>query len=164
MKKQCMVVLVDNNAGVLARISSLFVQRGFNIDSLTVSSTDDPKISRITVTTTGDARTFSQIMKQTAKLTEVAANSLDSIVSESNAPRIDYIKFDVEGAEKEALEGCYKTIERFAPSLLISLYHRSEDIFALPLQLIEKFPDYKFYLRKFKYVPAWDLNLYAVKK
>ena len=70
MKKQCMVVLVDNNAGVLARISSLFVQRGFNIDSLTVSSTDDPKISRITVTTTGDARTFSQIMKQTAKLTE----------------------------------------------------------------------------------------------
>ena len=101
---------------------------------------------------------------KTAKLTEVAANSLDSIVSESNAPRIDYIKFDVEGAEKEALEGCYKTIERFAPSLLISLYHRSEDIFALPLQLIEKFPDYKFYLRKFKYVPAWDLNLYAVKK
>ena len=70
MDRQCMVLLVENNAGVLARVSSLFMQRGFNIDSLTVSSTDDPNISRITVTTTGDERTFSQIIKQTSKLTE----------------------------------------------------------------------------------------------
>lgn len=100
---------------------------------------------------------------KTAKLTEVMANSLDNIVSERGADRIDYIKFDVEGAEKEALEGCYETIERFSPSLLISVYHRSEDLFALPLQLAERFPDYKLYLRKFRYIPAWDLNLYAVK-
>ena len=46
MKKQCMVLLVENNAGVLARVSSLFMQRGFNIDSLTVSSTENPRISR----------------------------------------------------------------------------------------------------------------------
>lgn len=70
MKKQCMVLLVQNNAGVLARVSSLFMQRGFNIDSLTVSSTDNPQISRITVMTTGDSQTFSQIMKQTGKLVE----------------------------------------------------------------------------------------------
>ena len=70
MKKQCMVLLVQNNAGVLARVSSLFMQRGFNIDSLTVSSTDNPQISRITVMTTGDRQTFSQIMKQTGKLVE----------------------------------------------------------------------------------------------
>ncbi len=101
---------------------------------------------------------------KTAKFTEAAADSLDNIVAESDAPRIDYVKFDVEGAEKEALEGCYKTIERFSPALLISVYHRSEDIFALPLQLAERFPDYKLYLRKFRYIPAWDLNLYCVKK
>ena len=65
MKKQCMVILVENNAGVLARVSSLFMQRGFNIDSLTVSSTENPKISRITVMTTGDQKKFSQILKQT---------------------------------------------------------------------------------------------------
>jgi len=65
-----MVLLVQNNAGVLARITSLFMQRGFNIDSLTVSSTDCPNVSRITVMTTGDSRTFSQIMKQTDKLVE----------------------------------------------------------------------------------------------
>jgi len=70
MKKQCMVILVENNAGVLARVSSLFMQRGFNIDSLTVSSTENPKISRITVMTTGDQKTFSQILKQTGKLVE----------------------------------------------------------------------------------------------
>ena len=70
MKKQCMVLLVENNAGVLARISSLFMQRGFNIDSLTVSSTENAKISRITIMTTGDKKSFSQIMKQTAKLVE----------------------------------------------------------------------------------------------
>ncbi len=70
MKKQCMVILVENNAGVLARVSSLFMQRGFNIDSLTVSSTENPRISRITVMTTGDQKNFSQILKQTGKLVE----------------------------------------------------------------------------------------------
>lgn len=70
MKKQCMVILVENNSGVLARVSSLFMQRGFNIDSLTVSSTENPKVSRITVMTTGDQKNFSQIIKQTAKLVE----------------------------------------------------------------------------------------------
>ena len=70
MKKQCMVILVENNAGVLARVSSLFMQRGFNIDSLTVSSTENPRISRITVMSTGDQKIFSQILKQTGKLVE----------------------------------------------------------------------------------------------
>ena len=70
MKKQCMVLLVENNAGVLARISSLFVQRGFNIDSLTVSPTEIESLSRITIETTGDLKTINQIIKQTAKLNE----------------------------------------------------------------------------------------------
>ncbi len=70
MKKQCMVLLVENNAGVLARISSLFVQRGFNIDSLTVSPTEVESLSRITIETTGDTKTINQIIKQTAKLYE----------------------------------------------------------------------------------------------
>jgi FkbM family methyltransferase len=99
---------------------------------------------------------------KTAKFTEVSANALDSVIP--NDERIDYIKFDVEGAEKEALRGCYETIERHSPALLVSVYHRSEDLFALPLQIAESFPKYKLYLRKFRYIPAWDVNLYAVKK
>ncbi len=70
MKQRCMVLLVENNAGVLARVSSLFVQRGFNIDSLTVSPTENEKISRLTIMTTGDEKTFNQIIKQTGKLIE----------------------------------------------------------------------------------------------
>jgi len=65
-----MVLFVENNAGVLARIASLFMQRGFNIDSITSSPTENEKISRITIMTRGDERTFSQIMKQTGKLVE----------------------------------------------------------------------------------------------
>ena len=70
MKKQCMVVFVENNAGVLARVASLFVQRGFNIDSLTVSPTENEAISRITIMTRGDERFFSQIMKRSAIIME----------------------------------------------------------------------------------------------
>ena len=70
MKKRCMVLLVDNNAGVLTRVSSLFVQRGFNIDSLAVSPTENERLSRLTIMTTGDEKTFNQIIKQTGKLIE----------------------------------------------------------------------------------------------
>ena len=70
MDKHYLSVLVANHAGVLARISSLFCQRGFNIDSLTVSATDNPEISRITIVTTGDEASFRQVRKQTEKLIE----------------------------------------------------------------------------------------------
>ena len=73
MDKHYLSVLVANHAGVLARISSLFCQRGFNIDSLTVSATDNPEISRITIVTTGDEASFRQLRKQTEKLIETKA-------------------------------------------------------------------------------------------
>ena len=93
------------------------------------------------------------------KTVEVTGVSIDSLVGE----RIDYIKYDVEGSEREALEGSKKTIERDRPALLVSAYHRSADIFELPLLIHETAPDYKLYLRRYAYVPAWDLNLLAVK-
>lgn len=78
---------------------------------------------------------------------------------------VDYIKYDVEGAEREAILGSVNTICRSHPTLLVSLYHRNEDIFSLPLLLHELFPTYKgFYLRRFGGVPAWDLNLYMTKE
>lgn len=101
---------------------------------------------------------------RTAKITEVDADSLDSRVEELSLQRLDYIKYDVEGSEHEAILGSAEAIRRFSPALLISVYHRSEDIFALPLLIAEKFPGYDLYLRKFRYIPAWDLNLYAIPK
>ena len=69
-KKHYLILLVENNAGVLTRISSLFCQRGFNIDTLTVASTDDPRISRITVSCYGDEAMYNQLISQTEKLIE----------------------------------------------------------------------------------------------
>ena len=96
-----------------------------------------------------------------ARTVEVDACSLDEVL---NGARVEYIKYDVEGAEREALCGSHKTIERYHPALLVSLYHRSEDIFELPLLLHEKYPEYKFYMRRREYIPAWDTVLLAVKE
>lgn len=91
-----------------------------------------------------------------AKSVDVAARSLDSVL---DGRAVDYIKYDVEGCEREALMGSRKAILTHKPRLLVSAYHRSEDIFALPLQVKEMRPDYNLYIRRFPYVPAWDLNL-----
>ena len=104
MKKQCMVLLVENNAGVLARVSSLFMQRGFNIDSLTVSSTENPRISRITIMTTGDQKTFNQIMKQTEKLVEAkmifAVEPSFSLIQELLLVKVSTENVDIEELRK----------------------------------------------------------------
>lgn len=92
------------------------------------------------------------------KVVQVFARKLDRVISE----RVDYIKYDVEGSEKEAILGSVDTIKEYSPALLVSVYHRSEDIFALPLLIKELAPDYRLYLRRYRYLPAWDLNLICV--
>ena len=67
-QRRVISLLVDNQSGVLARVSSLFCRRGFNIDSLTVSATNDPAGSRITVTLHGDDAAISQLILQTERL------------------------------------------------------------------------------------------------
>jgi acetolactate synthase I/III small subunit len=64
-------VLVENKAGVLARIANLFSARGYNIDSLAVGETEDPTISRMTIIVRGDERILEQIEKQLNKLIDV---------------------------------------------------------------------------------------------
>ena len=94
------------------------------------------------------------------KVTEVEVDSLDSLCADIIP---DYVKYDVEGSEREALMGSKELIKAHAPKLLVSVYHRSEDLFALPALVKKLNPDYKLYLRKLRYIPAWDLNLYALK-
>ena len=64
-------VLVENKAGVLARIANLFSARGYNIDSLAVGETEDQSISRMTIIARGDERIVEQIEKQLNKLVDV---------------------------------------------------------------------------------------------
>ena len=100
------------------------------------------------------------------KTVQVEVNSVDNIIKDlanEQFNKIDYVKYDVEGSEKEALIGSTETIQRFLPSLLVSVYHRSEDIFELPIMLHKISAEYSLYLRKNRYIPAWDLNLFAIK-
>ncbi len=73
MQNQQIIVslLVNNHSGVLTRVSSLFSRRAFNIDSLTVGETEDPKLSRMTIVSWGDEYMKDQIVKQLQKLQDV---------------------------------------------------------------------------------------------
>lgn len=97
---------------------------------------------------------------RSARVRTVRALPPDRVVGDE---RIDFIKYDVEGSEREAILGSARTIRRNLPTLLVSVYHRSEDLFALPLLVRDQFPEYRnFFLRRFGGFPAWDLNFYAV--
>lgn len=71
MSRVVLSILVENTAGVLSRVSGLFSRRGYNIDSLTVGVTEDPKYSRMTVVASGDDEILEQIQKQVGKLVDV---------------------------------------------------------------------------------------------
>lgn len=125
MKQRCMVLLVENNAGVLARVSSLFMQRGFNIDSLTVSPTENEKISRLTIMTTGDEKTYNQIIKQTGKLIETklifSVEPSFSLIREILLIKFDGKNTDV--AELERLVDIYgaRVVDRTSGCIVIEL-------------------------------------------
>lgn len=89
----------------------------------------------------------------------INAESVDSILSGNP---VTYIKMDVEGQELRAIEGGKSTILKYKPKMLISAYHRAEDLFSLPLKVMEIRDDYKIYMRHYPYIPAWDTNYYFV--
>ncbi|WP_100642733.1 acetolactate synthase small subunit [Alteromonas facilis] len=69
--KRIISVLMENAPGALSRIVGVFSQRGYNVDSLCVAPTDDPSLSRLTITTHGDDKVIEQITKQVNKLIDV---------------------------------------------------------------------------------------------
>ena len=103
MEKYILSVTVQNNAGVLARVSSLFGRRGYNIDSLTVSATTDPKISRMSIIVQGDEPILEQINKQLLKLEEV--QRVDHLQEdESCCSELVFVKVKAEsGSERDAI-------------------------------------------------------------
>ena len=101
-------------------------------------------------------------MKKKIKKQQVTVVSVDAVLGNEHA---DYMKFDVEGVEKEALEGAAGHLvpdgNGTLPKLPVAAYHHDEDLFALPLLLWKLQPEYKIYLRKHPYVPAWEINIFA---
>lgn len=88
----------------------------------------------------------------------IAAVSLDQILPKST---VDFIKFDVEGAEISALNGAEELIKRSRPVLVLSIYHRPHDLWEIPELLAKYCHNYKFYLRQ-HYHNSFDSVFYAI--
>ena len=85
-----------------------------------------------------------------------------SITVDSLGENFSYIKMDIEGEEAAAITGAKQTILNNKPKMLISAYHRTEDLIKIPQTVLSIRNDYKIYLRHFKYLPAWDTNFYFI--
>jgi len=98
-------LLMENEVGALSRVIGLFSQRGFNIETLTVAPTEDPTLSRLTLTTEGDDRVIEQVTKQLNKLIDVV--KLTDLTEGAHIEReLMLIKLRATGAQREEIKRC----------------------------------------------------------
>jgi acetolactate synthase-1/3 small subunit len=98
-------VLLENAPGALSRVVGLFSQRGYNIETLTVAPTEDPTLSRLTLTTIGDDKIIEQITKHLNKLVDVV--KLVDLTEGSHIEReIMLIKVRASGAQRAEIKRC----------------------------------------------------------
>ncbi|MFD0867583.1 Acetolactate synthase small subunit [Chlamydia abortus] len=108
MNKHTVSILVNDLPGVLQRVAGLFGRRGFNIESITVGTSEEPGLSRMIVVTTGDERTLEQIRQQLLKLIdvlEVRLLSAKPMVSRELA----LLKVNVQPADRPEILGVVET-------------------------------------------------------
>ena len=102
-------ILMENEPGALSRVVGLFSQRGYNIETLTVAPTEDPTLSRLTMTTTGDEKEIEQITKNLNKLIEVV-----KLVDLTEGPHIEreimLMKIKATGAQRAEVK---RTVDIF---------------------------------------------------
>lgn len=114
-KKRWICLFVENDIGVLARISGLFSGKSYNLDSLTVGVTEDETVSRMTIGLTSDDRTFEQVKKQLNRCVEVI-KVVDLTDTAVHIKELLFIKInDCEAAEQNAL---YQISERFGARVI----------------------------------------------
>lgn len=99
-EKLVLSVLVDNESGVLQRIASLFSRRSYNIESLTVSETEDPAFSRMTIETRTEPENFRQIKRQLLKL-EIVKKVAELTEENSVSAELLLVKVSAKGIEKK---------------------------------------------------------------
>jgi len=95
-------ILLQNESGALSRVAGLFSSRGYNIESLSVSATDDPTLSRLTLVTQGSDQVVQQIVTQLHKLIDVVA--ADDMTGEDHLEReLALLKLRVKTAQRDAI-------------------------------------------------------------
>ena len=152
--KNIISIVVKNNSSVLARVSSLFGRRGFNIDSLSVSATDDPHISRITVVADSDEAGLAQIINQTKKLEETisvrALKESESVFRELSLVKIlttndeFFDKFVIELSDRYGAI----VVDVTAKSMIIELTGTSDKIDSYMNELAEAQKEKNFVISK----------------
>lgn len=106
MKKKIYSVLVENRSGVLCKVSGLFSRRCYNIDSLAVGETDDPKVSCMTIVSSGDQRTIEQIEKQlNKKIDVIKVKTFDEADSVSRELMLIKVKYN-RSNRRDIMETC----------------------------------------------------------
>lgn len=104
--KKIYSVLVENRSGVLCKVAGLFSRRCFNIDSLAVGETDDPKVSCMTIVSSGDERTIEQIEKQlNKKLDVIKVKTFDENASISRELMLIKVKYN-RNNRRDIMENC----------------------------------------------------------
>lgn len=98
-------VLMENEPGALSRVVGLFSQRGYNIESLNVAPTEDPTLSRLTLTTIGDDQKIEQITKHLNRLIEVV-KLVDLIESAHIERELMMVKLRATGAQRAEIKRC----------------------------------------------------------
>lgn len=174
------------------KTSEIFLDLGaYNGDTALSFAKVNPDYKKI-IAVEPDRKTFKKLLKNTENLSNTECFNLcisyftgkgnfsmnagrNSIVSDLGTEtdfstvddllkgeKVTFIKMDVEGEEKNALSGALKTIKTYKPRMLISAYHRTEDLLSLPETVLNINPDYKVYMRHFVSLPAWDTVFYFV--
>ena len=96
-------ILLQNESGALSRVAGLFSSRGYNIESLSVSATDDPALSRITLVTKGSEAVVQQIVNQLHKLIDIVA--VDDMTSDDHLEReLALLKVRIKPAQRAAVQ------------------------------------------------------------
>lgn len=104
--KRIFSVLVENRSGVLCKVAGLFSRRCFNIDSLAVGETDDSRISRMTIVSSGDERTIEQIEKQlNKKLDVIKVKTFEESASISRELMLVKVKYN-KSNRRDIMETC----------------------------------------------------------
>ena len=142
MEKHVLSALVKNSSGVLSRVSGLFSRRGYNIDSLTVGRTEDPSISRMTITLMGDDNVLEQVKKQLNKLEDVV-RVIDFKDNESVYRELALIKVKANAENRATINETVKIfrskiIDLSTDTLTIELTGDEEKISAL-INLMEEY-------------------------
>jgi acetolactate synthase-1/3 small subunit len=135
MKKHTIAVIVNDQPGVLQRVSGLFGRRGFNIESITVGTSEEAGLSRMVIVTTGDDHTLEQVTKQLYKLIDVI-KVVDLSANAMVGRELALIKVHAEPSSRPEIMGVVETfraavVDIGTHSLMVQVVGDTEKIDAM---------------------------------